>query len=51
MMASARGLPARRDFVDAGVGLAEIVGGEMGERLFKARGTRRRARYAKAEGQ
>ena len=39
------------NFVDAGYGLAEIVGGEMGERFVKGRCTRGRAAQHEAEGQ
>ena len=39
------------DFLDAGNGLAEIVGGEVGERLVEARGMRGRAAEREAEGQ
>ena len=40
MMVSARGLPLDGDVLDAGDGFAEIVGGEVGERLIEACGVR-----------
>ena len=50
-MVSARGLPLRGNFLDAGDGFAEIVGGEMGECLIEACGMRGRTAQREAEGQ
>jgi hypothetical protein len=51
MIASARGVAAGGDFLDAGYGLAEIVGGEMSKRIVEACGMRGDAAQHSAEAQ
>ena len=51
MIAAARGSPLSATARDAGLGLAVVVGGEMGDRVFEACGVHQRRCEQKYEGE